>query len=186
MHSLYHGILVSRLRRKFAAWASERRGQAAVEFALIAAPFFFIIFGLMEICLIFIMSTVLEHAVSDSSRKIRTGQAQEAGFSEVEFRNSVCDKLFGLMGCDSNLHIDVKRLSNFASADLGSPVDSDGNFDDSGFGFQPGGANEIVAVRVYYEWTLVTPILSAPLANLANGKHLIQATAVFRNEPFGD
>ncbi|HPF23305.1 MAG TPA: pilus assembly protein [Hyphomonas sp.] len=186
MQFMQCGVLASRLRHKFVDWARERRGQTAVEFALIAAPFFFIIFGLMEICLIFIMSTVLEHAVSDASREIRTGQAQEAGFSQVEFRNSICDKMFGLMGCDSNLHLDVKRLSSFSTADLGSPVDADGNFDDGDFDFQPGGANEIVAVRVFYEWTLVTPILSAPLANLANGKHLIQASAVFRNEPFGD
>ncbi|MEZ6000330.1 TadE/TadG family type IV pilus assembly protein [Hyphomonas sp.] len=186
MRSLNAGFLSSRLQRKLASWARDHRGQTAVEFALIAAPFFFIIFGLLEICLIFIMTTVLEHAVSDSSREIRTGQAQQAGFSKVEFRNSVCDEMFGLMSCDSNLHIDVKRLNSFSAASLGSPVDSDGNFDDSSFDFQPGGANDIVAVRVYYEWGLVTPILSAPLANLANGKHLISATTVFRNEPFGD
>lgn len=186
MHSFNAGFLSSRLQRKLAEWASERRGMAAVEFALIAAPFFFIIFGLMEICLIFIMTTVLEHAVSESARAIRTGQAQEAGFSRIEFRNSVCDEMFGLMGCDSNLHIDVKRLNSFSSANLGSPIDSDGNFDDGSFEFQPGGANDIVAVRVYYEWGLITPIMSAPLANLANGKHLISATTVFRNEPFGD
>ena len=186
MQSLQTGILATRLRRTFADWARQHRGQAAVEFALIAAPFFFLIFGLMELCLIFIMSTVLEHSVSDASREIRTGQAQEAGFSEVEFRKSVCAKMFGLMGCDSNLHIDVKRLASFSAAELNSPIDANGKFDDSKFDFQPGGANEIVAVRVYYEWSLVTPILSAPLANMANGKHLIQATAVFRNEPFGD
>ena len=157
-----------------------------MEFALIAAPFFFIIFGLMEICVIFIMSTVLEHAVSESSRQIRTGQAQDAGFSIVEFRKSVCNGVFDLMSCDSNLHIDVKRLTSFSSAELQTPIDGDGNFDDDDFTFEPGGANDIVAVRVYYEWSLITPILSRPLANLANGKHLIQATAVFRNEPFGD
>jgi hypothetical protein len=111
MRSPNAGFLTSRLQRKLAEWATERRGQTAVEFALIAAPFFFIIFGLMEICLIFIMSTVLEHAVSDASREIRTGQAQEAGFSKVEFQNSVCDEMFGLMGCDASLHIDVKRLA---------------------------------------------------------------------------
>ncbi len=186
MRSLNAGILTSRLQRRFAEWATERRGAAAVEFALIAAPFFFIIFGLLEICLIFIMSTVLENAVSDSAREIRTGQAQEAGFSIVEYQNSICDKLFGLMGCDSNLHIDVKRLDSFSAANLTSPLDSDGNFDDSDFDFQPGGANDIVAVRVYYEWGLVTPVLSAPLANMSNGKHLLQAATVFRNEPFGD
>lgn len=186
MESLQQGILAMRLRRKFAAWATERRGATAVEFALIAAPFFFIVFGLMEVCLLFIMSTVLEHAVSEASREIRTGQAQEAGFSEVDFRTSVCDEMFGLMGCDSNLHIDVQKLSGFGAANLDMPIDADGNFDESGFAFQPGSANDIVAVRVYYEWTLVTPLMSKPLANLANGKHLLQASAVFRNEPFGD
>lgn len=180
------GILVSRLQQRFAGWANDRRGQTAVEFALIAAPFFFMIFGLMELCLIFIMSTVMEHAVSEASREIRTGQAQDAGFSALEFRKSVCDELFDLMGCNSNLHIDVKRLTSFSTAELNSPVGEDGKFDESDFKFEPGGANEIVAVRVYYEWSLITPVLSAPLANLANGKHLIQSTAVFRNEPFGE
>nr|WP_321359758.1 TadE/TadG family type IV pilus assembly protein [uncultured Hyphomonas sp.] len=186
MRWLNVGILTSRLQRKFAEWATERRGATAVEFALIAAPFFFIIFSLLEICVIFIMSTVLENAVSDSAREIRTGQAQEAGFSMVEYRKSVCDHLYGLMGCDSNLHVDVRRLDSFSVANLSSPLDSDGNFDDSDFDFQPGSANDIVAVRVYYEWGLITPILSAPLANMANGKHLLQAATVFRNEPFGD
>ena len=60
-----------------------------------------------------------------------------------------------------------------------------GNFDDSTFVYEPGSANEVVAVRVFYEWELITPYLSAPLRNMSGNKHLLQATAVFRNEPFG-
>ena len=47
-------------------------------------------------------------------------------------------------------------------------------------------ANDIVVVRAFYEWELMTPILSAPLANLSGNRRLLQATVVFRNEPFGD
>ena len=39
-------------------------------------------------------------------------------------------------------------------------------------------------VRAFYEWELVTPIISAPLANLSGNRRLIVSTATFRNEPF--
>lgn len=181
------GVIAPHLRQKLVDWAEERRGAVAVEFALIAIPFFFIVFGLLEVCLLFIMSTVLEHSISEASREIRTGQAQEAGFTEEEFRDSICSELFGLLDCGTSLHIDVRKLDGgFGSAATDTPLDANGDFDDSGFAFDPGGANDVVAVRVYYEWGLLTPIMSAPLANMAGNKHLIQANAVFRNEPFGD
>ena len=73
----------------------------------------------------------------------------------------------------------------FRSTDNPSAIDGDGNLDDSDFEFSPGNANEIVVVRVFYEWELLTPVLSAPLANMSNGRRLLQATVAFRNEPFG-
>lgn len=186
MMSLQPGLLAPRLRRKYEAWCEDRRGATAVEFALVAIPFFFIIFGLLEICLLFIVSTVMEHSIGEAARMIRTGQAQESGFTEVEFRNQVCAEFFDLLDCNAKLHIDVKSLSNFGSSNFDTPLDGDGNFDDSGFDFEPGGANDVVAVRIFYEWDLITPYISAPLANMNGNKHLIQANAVFRNEPFGE
>ena len=184
--SVEFGLLAPRLRHKLEAWCANRKGAAAVEFAMIAIPFFFLIFGLLEICLLFIMSTVLEHSITEGSRKIRTGQAQESGFTKTEFRDQICAEFFGLLDCSSSLHIDVQSLSGFGSADTSSPLDEDGEFDETSFKYNPGGPNDIVAVRVFYEWDLVTPIISAPLKNMAGNKHLIQANAVFRNEPYGD
>ena len=65
-------------------------------------------------------------------------------------------------------------------------LDEDGNLDTEDFGFDPGGSNDIVVVRAFYEWDLMTPLLSAPLANLSGNRRLLQSTVVFRNEPFGD
>ena len=179
-------ILTARLQRKAEAWCQDRKGAAAVEFALVAIPFFFLIFGILEVCLIFIMSTVLENSVNEAARKVRTGQAQESGYTEVEFRRDICNEFFNLLSCDNKLHIDVRSMTKFSAADMSTPKDADGNLDDVGFIYDPGAANEIVAVRVYYEWPLITPIISAPLANLPDNRHLLQANAVFRNEPFGD
>lgn len=179
-------ILTPRLRAKWDAFAEDHSGAAAVEFAMIAIPFFFFIFALLEISILFILSTILEHGLGQAARDIRTGAAQENNMSAAAFRQAVCDQLMDMLDCDANLHIDVQTFDQFSATSMDSPIDDDGNFDSTGFGFNPGGPNDIVAVRVFYEWSLITPGITAPLANMAGNKHLLQSNQVFRNEPFGD
>jgi Flp pilus assembly protein TadG len=185
MASTQHFGYAARLQARWTVYAKDRRGATAVEFALIAAPFFFLIFGLLEVCLIFIMSTVMEHAVTEASRPLRTGEAQESAMTRVQFRQAICDELFDMLDCDGRLHIDVRTVDNFSGTPSGAPLDGDGDFDDDGFDFVPGGPNDIVAVRAFYEWDLITPFISQPLVNMSGSKHLLQANTVFRNEPFG-
>lgn len=179
------GVFAPRWKQRLEAFAADKRGIAAVEFALIAVPFFFLIFGLLEVCVIFIMSSVLEHGASEAARSIRTGQFQQGGFGEVAFKNAVCAELFDLMSCGDKLSFDVKTFSSFAGTNNPSPIDSGGDLDDSGFAFNPGGQNDIVVIRVFYEWDLIIPIMSKPLANMSGDRRLLQATIAFRNEPFG-
>ena len=54
------------------------------------------------------------------------------------------------------------------------------------FGFDPGDAGDIVLVRVFYRWQLLTPGFTAALANMDNNQYLVTAATVFRNEPFDD
>lgn len=179
-------MFAPRFKAAIEQWAEDKRGVAAVEFALIATPFFFLIFGLLEVCVLFIMSSVLEHGVNEVARGIRTGQLQASGFGEIAFKTSVCAELFDLLECDKKLQLDVKTFDNFTATEDPNVIGADGNLDDSGFDFDMGDANDIVVVRVFYEWQLITPILSAPLANMSDDRRLLQATVAFRNEPFGD
>lgn len=177
-------VVTPRLRAQWEAYAEDKRGATAVEFAMIAGPFFFLIFGLIEVSIIFIMSTIVEHGLQEASRDIRTGQIQNGG-GEAAFRAKVCASVSSLINCDGKLHIDVKRFgSNFSSASMGSPIDENDELDTGSFSFDPGSANEVVSVRIFYEWDLITPIMTQPLVNLNGNKHLIQANTVFRNEPF--
>lgn len=181
------GMFAPRMMKRLEAFAADKRGIAAVEFALIAVPFFFLIFGLLEVCVIFIMASVLEHGASEASRAIRTGQFQQGGFGELAFKNAVCAELFDLMSCGDKLSLDVQTFSSFAGTGNPSPIDPDtGDLDDSGFGFAPGGQNSIVVIRVFYEWDLMIPLMSKPLANMSGDRRLLQATVAFRNEPFGN
>ncbi|ERR1043165_4678075 len=158
-------------------------GAAAVEFAMVAAPFLALMFAIMETALVFFASQTLETAVADSARLIMTGQAQSQSFSQAQFKTAVCAKIGGLFDCAAGLQIDVKTYSSFGSVDNSAPLDANGNLK-TNFGYQPGGPGDIVVVRLMYQWPVYASLLGFNLGDMAGNKRLIMATAAFRNEPY--
>jgi len=170
----------SLLRRFVAA----RRGATAVEFALVAAPFMALMFGVLELGLVFMVSTTLDNATEAAARTIRTGQLQAAGGSASSFKNAICNNMTWLgSSCGAKLTVDVRTFPKFANVAMSNPV-TNGAVDPSKTNFTPGGGEDIVVVRAYYEWTLITPMLNAGLANLGGSKRLVYSTVTFRNEPY--
>jgi len=161
----------------------DESGAAAVEFALVSIPFFMILFAIIEVSLVFFANQILDNAVADAARLIRTGQAQQQNFTTAKFKASVCDGLAGLFDCDEKLFLDVKTFTKFANVTITTPIDEDGEIVDD-FGYDDGGPETIVVARVYYEWPLVTGFIKTGLGNLANGNRLLASVATFRNEPF--
>lgn len=175
-----HGRLRCRVRRL----RRDENGAVAVEFALIAIPFFLILFSIIEVSLVFFANQILDNAVADASRMIRTGQAQQANFTATEFRSKVCENLIGLFDCSANkLYVDVKTFNTFNDVTVAKPINADGEIEDN-FGYDDGGPETIVVARVYYEWPLITNFIKTGLGDLANGNRLIASVATFRNEPF--
>lgn len=161
----------------------DRGGSAAVEFGLIAIPFFALIGAIIETALVFLAGQILETAVSDAARLIRTGQVQSAGTSAAAFKTAICDRLYILFEC-SGISVDVRAVTTFSGVSTTPPIDANGKFDNSNFTYSPGKASEIVVVKAYYEFPLVLSGLGMDLSDLANGKRLIGAVSAFRNEPF--
>jgi len=120
----------------------------------------------------------------EAARRVRTGELQAAAGDLADFKASVCGELSNLLDCDDKLTVDIRRFDSFTAADLPDPIDADGEVTTGAFTFEPGAADEIVIVRVFYEWALLTPVISAPLSNLSGGRRLLVSTATFRNEPF--
>jgi Flp pilus assembly protein TadG len=181
---------VLRLVRRLTARGPLRRfvrrqdGTAAIEFALVAAPFFALLFAIIETALVFFAGQALETAVSNAARLIRTGQAQSAGYTVADFKSKICDQISALFDCTGKLQLNVTTSSTFGGIDLTTPLDKDGNLDASKFGYTPGHGNDIVVVRAYYEWPVFVKLLGLNLSNMTDGNHLLTATAAFRNEPF--
>jgi Flp pilus assembly protein TadG len=182
---LLQGARALSAKRMIRRFAKQQDGAAAVEFGLVAAPFLALVFAIMETAIVFFSGQALETAVADSSRLIMTGQAQTQGFSQTAFKNAVCAKIYGMFDCQNGVYVDVRTFTSFANVTMASPVDAQGNFQNT-FVYQPGGPGDIVVVRLFYQWPVYVSLLGFNLTNMAGGKRLLVATAAFRNEPYAN
>ena len=119
-------------RRLLRRFIKDHEGTAAIEFAIVALPFFAILFAILETAIIFFAGQLLETGLSDAARLVRTGQAQNNDFNVSDFKDAVCENVFALLECDTGLRIDVRELDSFGGATMPPPVDDNGDFDDSG------------------------------------------------------
>jgi Flp pilus assembly protein TadG len=162
----------------------QQDGAAAVEFALVAAPFLALTFAILETAFVFFAGQTLEATAADSARLIMTGQAQTSGYTQSDFKTAVCSRVYGLFDCANGMTVDVKSYSSFASANTTSPV-VNGQLDTSNMAYSAGGPGCIQVVKLYYQWPIYVSMFSDNLSNLNGNKRLLVATSVFRNEPFG-
>jgi len=160
------------------------RGATAVEFGLIALPFFGLIAGLLETGLMMFADSALDQATNRAARMIRTGQAQQQNFNTNSFRNEVCSGGVATMFDCTKLKVDVRTATDFATMNLASQNKADGTVDDASLTYNAGHGSDIVVVRTYYDW----PILLNRLATFGEGQdgktRRLTSTVAFRNEPF--
>lgn len=166
----------------------DERGTTLIEFGLLALPFFAIIGAITETSVVFLSGQILESAIQDTSRLIRTGQVQSGSMTEAQFRTQVCSRVYGLFGDCSGIYINVETVDEFNDVDVAAPVDWDCKDEVCAWTedgkYVPGKGTNIVVVQAYYQWPLIMGLGSVGLSNLPNGQRLIGAVAVFRNEPF--
>lgn len=175
---------MGRLRR-LRRFRRDQSGATAIEFAFVAAPFFFMMFALLELGMLFVMDVVLETAVSQTGRLVRTGQAHERAMSVAEFRQEVCSRM-GIFEsqCGERLVVDVRVLPRFTGQTPPDPVDDEGELSEDGLVFAIGGPRDIILVSAWYPQSLFTPLVSQGAERVA-GQRVLNATTAFRNEPFG-
>ena len=89
--SWLQAVGVDRLLRKCREFCSAEDGVTAVEFGIVAAPFFGLLAAIFESALVFFATQGLSAAVEQAARSILTGQAQSnaAITSAAQFRDSL-------------------------------------------------------------------------------------------------
>ncbi|PWW00408.1 Flp pilus assembly protein TadG [Hoeflea marina] len=193
-----------RLRAVLKRFRRAENGTAAIEFGILAFPFFLLVFATIEVFIAFAGEQLLENAVDAMGRQLRTGQitynlGRPTDLTQAQFRTKFCSEINLMIKCvaeenpaDQKLYLDVRQFATFANVPKGIPRKSGAlyaDLDSSGFAYQPGGPGTINIVRAYYRWEVMTDLVRPYITNIRpDGKspkdYLMVATAAFRNEAY--
>lgn len=163
--------------------ADDRSGVTAIEFAMVALPFFTLAFGIIEVGLAHFANRMVDNAVVEAARLIRTGQAQSTSLSAAGFKTQICGFMPSFMCDEDRIIVEVTSIDDFEDASsVDSLYDEDGELRDD-TGYEIGGSSEIVVVNVIYKWPMMSAVLQFDNADHGTDRHLT-STMVFRNEPW--
>ncbi|MDS7595818.1 TadE/TadG family type IV pilus assembly protein [Agrobacterium tumefaciens] len=176
-----------------------RDGAAAIEFAILAIPYFLVVFAIIETFIALMAEQVVTSATDTMARRLRTGQISST-ITKEDFRKSFCTEISVMMTCSADeiktpqkLYIDLRTFAAFKDVPTTIPLKPIGQYydlDQSQFGFKPGGPETINMLRVYYRWQVVADIIRPYLTKIrpADGSmpshFLIVATDAFMNEKY--
>ncbi|MCB1415197.1 MAG: pilus assembly protein [Phyllobacteriaceae bacterium] len=162
-------------------FAKDQEGVTAIEFAMLAMPFFMLLMAIVETSLLFFAGQVLESSVDEVGRKIRTGQLDQT-LTEDQLRDEICESAAVLFDCDGLL-IDMQVVATYD--ELGdAPKPEDGEIDPSDFKFEAAGPKQIVMLTVVAEWPVFTNYLQQYLSGLNNGNAVLTGITAFKTEPY--
>lgn len=180
---------INRLRPKFVRRIIRSEdGATAVEFALVAFPFFMIMGCICETGIMLFTEYSIQSGVQEAARQIRTGQAQNASMSADQFKTKICEITGIVINCESNLTVYVRPANTFASLatvmpnymNVGAKPDGTPN----PTSYNCGGPSQAAAVVATYDWKFTMPFMSF-LGNFDGGKkRRLYGLAIFQNEPF--
>ncbi len=178
---------------------TDRRGSAAVDFAILAPVLVLLLIGILEIASLLLTQSLLQTAVGDAARSGIVG-AGSAGLSREEVVRRAAERLGGSLIRADRLHLETLVYPSFS--DIGRPepftdvngngrhdpgepftdVNGNGRWDADMGRAGLGGPNDVVLYRVRYDWEPMTPLFRAVLPD--GGRLVLTAAHAVRNEPF--
>lgn len=191
-------IMMRRLRdtwlgRRLSALRRSQSGATAVEFALVAGPFFYVLGCICETGLMLFTEYVIQNSVQEASRMVRTGQVSTGDgtllMTADDFKNKICEQVNIIVDCAGKVSVYVNSSNDFANltVDMSDPLEVGKKPDGSPYAvvFTPGGELEAATVIATYDWSFAFPFMNF-LGNISDGsERRLYGLAIFRNEPFG-
>lgn len=173
----------------------DRRGDATVQFALLAPALILFILGALEFAIIIFVGSSLEAAVLLASRYGITGSVSGGVSREDRIREIIADRTFGLVDMDS-AQIHTKVYPSFD--DIGEPeplddrngngqrdpgetytdINGNGQWDEDMGVAGVGAPGDIVLYEVEYQTRSITALLEPII-----GEFTHKAAVAVRNEP---
>lgn len=190
---LYHW-----LKHKISDFRDRNDGATAIEFSILALPFMVLIFGILELAIVFFTTTSLQHNLTSNTRSIRVG-AQSSICGDInQIKQEICDDL-DVQGCMAKLNLNITQVGNDFNAGVltqfqasNFSVDADQDEDTINFDapeiLDPNiTGNQIVLVKAVYLHDLILPGQLTRLGNFGlNNTRILTVTQAMRTEPFPD
>jgi len=142
-------------------------GAAAVEFALVALPFFGLVIAVIELAVFFFAARYLEDGLFNASRKVLTNRLDPASICTT-FPQEVKNQLSGWFS-PAKLTITVTPLTSFTAA--GTPVDL------AGGGCTFGATGQTMIIRATYAYPFMGFRFTAGTAAMGKAYTMSAATA---------
>lgn len=179
------------LTRTAPGWLRNERGSAAIEFAIVAVPFFMFVLGVLGIGLYFFTSNALEHGVESAARKIRTGEAQKTSLTVGAFKELVCADAGKYIDCNK-LRVVLQNGSSWSEIAPQACLDDNNNIVSStgsaseAVSKYTGAESQVVLVTLCYQWDLAKTFgfLNLGTNSDGSGAAVLQSATAFRTEPY--
>jgi Flp pilus assembly protein TadG len=167
--------LLQRLRRC-------RLGATTVEMAMIMPVFMMLFLAIIETSIFYFRASVLNGAVRDAARLLKTGQAQASNDAESAFITKLCSSVALALDCgdvvaSARAYPDVASAAAAANAALF--VDGQATAQP----FNAGAPNDYVVVSVGYRYTFFTPMIGRVFSPDGSGTITAVSSSVIHREP---
>ncbi|WP_421917516.1 TadE/TadG family type IV pilus assembly protein [Mesorhizobium sp.] len=170
----------------------DNRGSTAIEFAMLALPFAFLVFAILESCISFAGEEVMANATDNVARQLRTGQMSAATVTDTSLKQAICSQLQIIVAQNCpGLQVDLRQYASFAAAAQAGFNIQNGAIVLTGtspatFTVAPGPSSSKNMLRVFYKWPVMTNFMATTMSNMGTGYTLHFASTTWQNEPFND
>ena len=163
-------------------------GATAVEFALVAFPFFVLLGVILETGSMMFVEYGLQSGVQVASRQAHTGQAQGAGMTTAQYKSLICQNAALVAQCGTSVTVYANSYDTWTALASSIPsftnigVKDDGTQDPVAYKLgKPSCPSVLVAT---YDWKFMMPMMNY-MGNIKNGtERRLVGFAMFQTEPY--
>jgi Flp pilus assembly protein TadG len=182
------GKIKSRLLGATKRYQNSEMGATAIEFALVAFPFFALLGVIIETGAMMLTEFGLQAAVQEVARVARTGQAQGQSRNVDYFKSEICKNASLVANCGSGLTVYANSYSSWAQLSANMPsfvnigVKDDGTANPTAYKLgAPTCPSSLVAT---YDWKFMMPMMNY-MGNVQSGTvRRLVGFAMFQTEPY--
>jgi Flp pilus assembly protein TadG len=163
-------------------------GSVLIEFGFIAPVFFLLVFVLIETALMMFQEYAMQAGIQEAARMIRTGQAQNAGWTVGSFKTKACEFAKIIPNCSSKIKVYINSNTTFVTMKAAAPdfttVGTGADGSDQNTTFTCGEPQQVVTVIATYDHQFIMPVMQFFKNTSSTSYRRLSAGVMFRNEPF--